>query len=175
MPVDSTITSYTQSLAAVHRFYRFTRMRVILLPNNYAANIYVQYVPGGGSSTAGAADDNIEAEFCAFMNAYTTVPQGIDVPRRALVTSQPWFATNGDASDIYLDTMGQVNFESTGAVEVFFKLVIEYEYKDPLPSELGLSALNQLKKENDLLRKAICNSDPAPQPTKRSCLSHNFL
>ncbi len=168
LPLNYGITSLTSSLSAVHRFYRFTDVVVEIIPASYSGLTMVQYVPGGGSTTPGPADGTLESLRATGLTAAQAVPARLHIPRKLLITNQPWFVCQGDATDPYLDDMGYLNFEGTATDAIYIRIVVDYEFKNPMPTELGVVAdLQRLRRENKLLKQTIIDVNSC-DPAKRS-------
>ncbi len=140
--IDPTLSDVCDTLGTVYRFWRFTKLKMTLYPmassNN---NIIAQYVAGGGSTTAGAADGQQESKHVVVMTNTTAVPQSFVLNHGDLITNQPWFITEVDATDSYLDVAGNIFFEGNGTESIQVKFDIDYEFKYAKHDELSLARL----------------------------------
>ncbi len=136
--VGADMTNITDHLAQVYRYYRFTKLKFTFLPmattNN---NVVAVYVAGGGSSTTGAADNSAEAKYAICLTNTTQVPIVMSISREDLIQNQPWFITETDATDAYLDIVGFLHIEGNGTEYFMLKTELEYEFKFPMSTELG--------------------------------------
>ena len=120
-------------------------------------NIVAQYVAGGGSTTAGAADGRQESKHVVVMTNTTAVPQSFTLQREDLITNQPWFITELDATDEYLDVAGNIFMEGNGTESIQVKFEIDYEYKFAKHDELSLARLVE-KYERDTESEKVTRS-----------------
>ena len=118
--VDQTITNITNTLSSIFRFYRFTHLTFELLPDSYTTPVVAQYVPGGGTTTSGAADTTQEGAKVIAISSSQSVPARMQLDRDDLLNFCDWFVTEGDPSDIYLESHGSIFIESVTATEVAF-------------------------------------------------------
>ena len=138
LALDYSAFDVTTKLSSVYRYYRFTHLKFTVYPAGLN-NVTFQYVAGGGSDTAGAADNNMESKYVDVSTNAIAVPRSITVPREDLIQNQPWFITELDATDPYLECIGTIFLEGTGTDAFACKLEVDYEFKFPMASELSLA------------------------------------
>ena len=128
------------NLSNVYRFWRITHLKISIYPNGQTTPLLVQYVPGGGSTGSGAADNTMESRFVACVSGSTAVPQHIVVSKDMLCDNlTPWFATQVDATDAYLDILGYVNVEGGTADNFLIRYEIDYEFKIPQHTDISFA------------------------------------
>ena len=164
--LDPTISSVLTSLSAVYRYYRFTGLKVQVFPlTSGVTKTLFQFVAGGGSSTSGAADANMESKYTSVITRNQAVPAQITVARSDLIQNQPWFITETDATDLYLDTIGYLHFEAGTSDIVTVRLSIDYEFKYSMATELSFSRVaNEKKPVNPRDISTLSNLPPPLRP-----------
>jgi len=91
--------------------YRFTKLRVEILPNSQPSNpatIVVGFSPEIDEVQPVTAAEITELAFARWNNACTTIPTSMSIPRKALITNaRPWYQCN--------PSVRQLNFPVVGA------------------------------------------------------------
>ena len=140
--LDPTISSVLTSLSAVYRYYRFTALKVQVFPlTSGVTKTLFQFVAGGGSTGSGAADGFMESKYTNVITRNQAVPSQITISRSDLIQNQPWFITETDATDSYLDSPGALHFEAGTSDIITVRLTIDYEFKFSMATELSFSRL----------------------------------
>ncbi len=134
------LTDVTTQLASVYRYYRFTKIKFTMYPNT-TSNFMAQYLAGGGSTTVGVADGQMESKLVTAVGAFLTVPQTMTITAKDMLNQVPWFVTDLDAVDEYIDTIGYIAVEnsSASALQLLVRWEVDYEFKYPQHTEISVS------------------------------------
>ncbi len=145
LSLDPTITNVTTNLANVYRYYRFTKIKFTLYPNS-TSNYTAQYLAGGGTTTYGAADDSKEGKIVMAVGSFQTIPGHMHIPFGDLCNQTPWFVTDLDATDAYLDIVGYISIEmaTSGSGTVLYRMEVDYEFKFPQHTEVSFLQTRRL-------------------------------
>ncbi len=149
LTVSPSLSNVMTELGSVYRYYRVTRLKFTIFPiPSSNSNIVAQWVAGGGSTTSGPADQSMESRRVMGISNTTAVPQHLIIERSDLVVTTPWFVTDTDATDEYLDIQGYIHIEGTANEAFLTRIELDYEFKYPMATELALaSAQRQLPQE----------------------------
>jgi hypothetical protein len=79
----------------------------------------------------------MEAKYTQVISNTTRIPIHMNIKRQDLIQNQPWFITDLDAADEYLDTVGVIHFEGNGSEQFHVRLELDYEFKFPMAQELA--------------------------------------
>ena len=152
--VDQTLSNVTTTLSTIFRWYRFKKIKLTIYPGSRTAALHMQYVPGGGSTTPGAADQSMESEIVGVIAVGQTVPTSIVVNYEHLRGLSDWYATEGDPNEIYLESQGVIRLEGAGTEGVLLKWELDYEFKESMATELA-AIQYRLASENSRLKQIL--------------------
>ncbi len=133
------------ALQSVYRLYRFTRVKLTVLP--YGGRLVVGYTPGQPISTPIAYSD-VEARKVVMLNSITTVPATLLLSRSDLKTDHEWFVTEQAATEASAEFMGSIVFH-TGAATTTVEYLVEIDYEFQGISDVVLIGYANSKKNND--------------------------
>jgi hypothetical protein len=140
-----TLTSPTlNALGDIYRLFRFTRVKVTLLPYETASmtddTIACAFLPG--APVTAVPIDEIESAHFVSLSLKTTTPRSFVVSGADLVTDHTWFITDQEATDDSAQVVGSLilassNSSSTGTWNL--QLDIDYKFKGlGTPTSLAL-------------------------------------
>ncbi len=172
LALDPTITNVTTNLANVYRYYRFTRIKFTLYPNS-TSNYTAQYLAGGGTTTYGAADDSKEGKIVMAVGSFQTIPGHMHIPYEDLCNQTPWFVTDLDATDAYLDIVGYISIEmaSAGSGTVLYRIEVDYEFKFPQHTEVSFLQTKRLVQKNAQERQKCSRENSETSEPEKSGIS----
>ncbi len=133
-------SSVISNIGDQHKWFRITRMEVLLYPpNSLATNegVLLTYMPGADLTTPVDHSD-VESPYVVYQlgggaSANLAVPAvRLRIPRAALISQVQWYATNSAATEPGLDTIGSLFLVSTlitygGEVSVLIDVDVEFK------------------------------------------------
>ena len=126
--VNDQLNAVTASLGLIYRLYRYTRVKVTLLPIN-SEIVTVGYI-AGAPITSASNWVNFCAEYIMGCNLVTSVPQSFVVPVESLRTDHNWFVTQGDAAEDSAEIIGSIcGFSSNASSTANVQMIIEVDYE----------------------------------------------
>jgi hypothetical protein len=153
--VNETLSNVLTTLSTIYRFYKLTKVKFSVLPSSaYSGPILAQFIPGGGSTTSGAANGVMESEIVLAHGINATVPTSMHLTHKHLHGLTEWYVTEGDPNEIYLESQGVINLEGGASDLVYLKYEIDYQFKESMATELAMSQL-RLRSENARLKEAL--------------------
>ena len=164
--INPTLTTQTQSLAALFAQFRFTNIKFSLQPPRSASappNV-LGVLAGANDTTASTAPNSASLAFSTVGLPGTTVPAKVTVPRRYLIddNAQKWWKTAQGTADLWDANQGRIYFNGdvSTTFNVYVKAVVEFSAPNNnlTPSPLGGPALRIASSHVPLCQCAACQA-----------------
>ena len=133
--IDSQIDATILNIASVYRYYRYTKLKVTLLPNPLTnGEAVIAQFTGGVSETIPPASGSLSAwggEFVCMSTVVQTVPTSFVVPRSGLRGAHNWYVTDPvlDNEEEHIQGylyVGSTSFSDTDDVYLLIEAELEF-------------------------------------------------
>jgi len=152
--LSSGLTTVTNALASVYRYFRFVGIKITLMPvSETHTRVICTYIPSGDSTQASPFDGFSDARKLVVQVPYSTIPQSMQLTRKDLINQTPWFITQEDSLDPNLDAQGALHYEGGASQQVIVVMDIDYEFQYPCLSTNLTTLATQAKIQRTLMEQ----------------------